>query len=177
MSRVLMFLSFAVSLQAQVRFHTPTTPTGEAARQGYQPSATKTEAKRIDWKFLDRTDVEVSDGVRNATIKYPAEIKALDSKRISILGFMAPWEKVNDLTTFMLMPGYVGCYFCNPPAVTQVILVEQRNPEKKKRPYVNEAIVVTGTLRLFTFASQHPAHQADFMYALDDAVVEVAKGK
>jgi hypothetical protein len=90
---------------------------------------------------------------------------------------MAPFEKLDDMSTCMILPASVGCYFCSPPAVTQVALIQQKGGTKDKRPFINEAVIVTGTLRLFTFASQHPAHQADFMYALDDATVEVFTGK
>jgi len=147
------------------------------AKTAYKDAATPTEAVLADWDFLNKTDVVVSDGQKDATIHYPAEIKALDGKRVAIVGFMAPFEKLDDMSTCMLLPASVGCYFCSPPAVTQVALIQQKTDSKAKRPFINEAIIVTGTLRLFTFASQHPAHQADFMYALDDATVEVFTGQ
>lgn len=134
-------------------------------------------ATLIDWAFLDKANVIVSDGKKNATIGFPPELKTLDNHRVAIVGFMAPWEQIDDMTKFILVPSYVGCYFCAPPAVTQVALVEQANPKKKKLPFINEAVIVTGTLRLFTYASKHPAHQADFLYALDDAVAEVYTGR
>ena len=77
----------------------------------------------------------------------------------------------------MILPASVGCYYCAPPAVTQVVLIQQKNEKQEKRPFINEAVLVTGTLRLFTFVSEHPAHQADFMYALDEATIEVFTGK
>ena len=147
------------------------------AKSAYQAATEPTEAVLADWDFLDKTDVVVSDGKKDATINYPAEIKALDGKRIAIVGFMAPYEKLDDMSTCMILPASVGCYFCSPPAVTQVVLIQQKNEKKEKRPFINEAVLVTGTLRLFTYASQHPAHQADFMYAIDDATVEVFTGK
>ncbi|MBK8039461.1 MAG: DUF3299 domain-containing protein [Verrucomicrobiaceae bacterium] len=147
------------------------------AKNAYQQASEPTEAFLADWDFLNKTDVVVSDGEKDATIQYPAEIQALDGKRVAIIGFMAPYEKLDDMSTCMILPASVGCYFCSPPAVTQVALIQQKGGTKDKRPFINEAVIVTGTLRLFTFASQHPAHQADFMYALDDATVEVFTGQ
>jgi hypothetical protein len=147
------------------------------AKNAYKQASEPTEAFLADWDFLNKTDVIVSDGKKDATLNYPAEIKALDGKRVAIVGFMAPFEKLDDMSTCMILPASVGCYFCSPPAVTQVALIQQKGGTKDKRPFINEAVIVTGTLRLFTFASQHPAHQADFMYALDDATVEVFTGK
>ena len=147
------------------------------AKNAYQQASEPTQAFLADWDFLNKTDVVVSDGKKDATIQYPAEIQALDGKRVAIIGFMAPYEKLDDMSTCMILPASVGCYFCSPPAVTQVVLIQQKGGTKDKRPFINEAVIVTGTLRLFTFASQHPAHQADFMYALDDATVEVFTGQ
>jgi hypothetical protein len=147
------------------------------AKTAYKAATEPTEAVWADWDFLNKTDVIVSDGKKDATLNYPAEIKALDGKRVAIVGFMAPFEKLDDMSTCMILPASVGCYFCSPPAVTQVALIQQKGETKDKRPFINEAVIVTGTLRLFTFESQHPAHQADFMYALDDATVEVFTGK
>lgn len=149
----------------------------DQAKKAYQSASTPGEAVLADWDFLNRTDVVVSDGKKDATIKYPPEIKALDGKRIAIIGFMAPFEKLDDMSVCMIIPAYVGCYYCSPPAVTQVVYIQQKGDKKTKRPFINECVIVTGTLRLFTFGSKHPAHQADFMYALDDAVVDIFTGK
>lgn len=172
----LLLCSAAALLRADPPPHAQ--PKAEEGTKAYDLRAVSPDtATLVDWNFMDHTDVVVSDGKKNAKIGYPPEIKELDGKRIAIVGFMAPWEQIDDMTKFILVPSYVGCYFCSPPAVTQVALVEQRNPDKKKRPFINEAVIVTGTLRLFSYASKHPAHLADFLYALDDAVVEVYTGK
>lgn len=175
MKRALFAFIASFSL-AQAQEHKLPTESKEA-KNAYQQASEPTEAFLADWDFLNKTDVVVSDGEKDATIKYPAEIKALDGKRVALIGFMAPYEKLDDMSTCMILPASVGCYFCSPPAVTQVALIQQKGGTKDKRPFINEAVIVTGTLRLFTFVSQHPAHQADFMYALDDATVEVFTGQ
>lgn len=141
---------------------------------GETPSAdTGTSAEVIDFKFLDQTLV---DPAATTKVSYPPELAALDNRRVSIVGFMAPFEEIDNMQRFMLLPSYVGCFFCSPPSFTQVLLVEQRKKSQGKLPFVNDAINVTGTLRLYSKESQHPAHKAEFVFALDDAVVEVATG-
>jgi len=174
MKPTLLLITLATALTAQEH---PLPKESAGASAAYKQAEAATEAVLADWDFLNKTDVIVSDGKKNAAIKYPADIKALDGKRVAIVGFMAPFEKLDDMSTCMILPASVGCYFCSPPAVTQVALIQQKGETKDKRPFINEAVIVTGTLRLFTFESQHPAHQADFMYALDDATVEVFTGK
>lgn len=158
----------------------PSATSTETAAKAFYPTKNETQppATEVDWKFMDRTDVKVSDGVTDATIRYPEEIKALDGKRVSIVGFMAPWQTLSDFTEFMFIPFEVGCVFCSPPPVTQVMLVKQKRTKGGQvPPFAPRSITVTGTLRLFTYDSNHPAHQADFMYALDDAVVELRPGR
>lgn len=158
----------------------PSATSTEAAAKDFYPVKNESQpaATEVDWKFMDRTDVKVSDGVTDATIRYPSEIKELDGKRIRIVGFMAPWQTLSDFTEFMFIPYEVGCVFCSPPPVTQVMLVKQKRARGQQvPPFAPRSITVTGTLRLFTYESAHPAHQADFMYALDDAVVELRPGK
>ncbi len=131
----------------------------------------------VDWKMLDRTNAEIAGGMHNAKISYPTDLQALNNKPVSILGFMTPFEDLDDMTKFLLMPTSGGCFFCNPPSMTQVLMVDQLKDGKKRHDFIGEAIIVTGTLRLYAKDSKHPAHLAEFIYALDDAKVEVYNGK
>jgi hypothetical protein len=130
----------------------------------------------VDWKMLDRTNAEINNGMRDAKIVYPEDLKALNNKTVTIVGFMTPYEDLDDMKQFLFMPSSGGCFFCNPPDMTQVLVVDQ-NDGKKRHEFISEPIIVTGTLRLFTKESKHPAHLAEFIYALDDAKVEIFKGK
>jgi len=99
-----------------------------AARRAYPPmnEATATGTTLLNWPLLDKVDVQVNEQRKDATITDPKELKRCDGQRISIVGFMAPWQSVDDLSTFQLMPGYVGCYLCKPPSPTEVMLVRQK---------------------------------------------------
>lgn len=136
-------------------------------------NAVAAPADLIDFKFLDRTQIEPGSA---AKVVYPPDLAALDNQRVTMVGFMAPFEEIDDMKRFMLLPSYVGCFFCSPPSFTQVVLVEQRSKSQGKLPFINDAVSVTGTLRLYSKDSQHPAHKAEFVYALDDAEAQVATG-
>jgi hypothetical protein len=138
----------------------------ERARQ-----AAAAVAPALTFQDLDSALLPESEG---DPVDYPAWLVALDGKPVSIAGFMAPFDQLDDLTVFMLMPSYVGCYFCAPPSFTQVLLVRQReDSRRRKRPFIDPPIRVTGTLRLYHPESSHPAHRDQFVYALDDATFEI----
>lgn len=150
--------------------------TGSAPDKASSSSAAAAEAAPLfDFKTLDHTILKRREGAP-PTVIFPAELTAEDNKRISIVGFMAPFEEMDNMKRFMLLPSYVGCFFCSPPSFTQVVLVEQKSKGEGKLPFINEPIMVTGTLRLYSKDSKHPAHLAEFIYALDDAEVQVYNG-
>ena len=125
--------------------------------------------------LLDFPTLKLSEyNAETGDLSFPDPLASLDGNQISIAGFMAPYDKLDDMSKFMLMPSYVGCYFCKPPALNQVLYVEQPESARKKPPqFIEEPIKITGTLRLFSPDSEHPAHLAEFVYALDDASIEI----
>lgn len=139
------------------------------------PVAEAASPALLDFKLLDHTLLERREN-KPPTVIFPPELTAEDNKRVSIIGFMAPFEEMDNMKRFMMLPSYVGCFFCSPPSFTQVLLVEQRSKGDGKLPFVNDPIIVTGTLRLYSKESQHPAHKAEFIYALDDAEITVYNG-
>jgi len=119
----------------------------------------------LNFPVLNESRINAETG----DISFPDALAALDGKEVSIAGFMAPYDKLDDMSLFMLMPSYVGCYFCKPPALNQVLYVEQSDDPDEKPQFEEKPIRVTGTLRIFSPESEHPAHLAEFVYALDDA--------
>jgi hypothetical protein len=128
----------------------------------------------LDFPALNQSDYNPESGA----LIFPDSLASLDGEEIWIAGFMAPYDELDDMTRFMLMPSYVGCHFCKPPALNQVLYVEQEAEPGRRRPpgFVHDPIRVTGTLRLFSLESEHPAHLAEFVYALDNARIEVLEG-
>ena len=119
----------------------------------------------LNFPVLNESKINAQTG----DISFPDALAALDGKEVAIAGFMAPYDKLDDMSLFMLMPSYVGCYLCKPPALHQVLYVEQNKDPDEKPQFEENPIRVTGTLRIFSPDSEHPAHLAEFVYALDDA--------
>jgi len=122
----------------------------------------------IDFKLLDEARQPNPQAMQ---ITYPPALDALEGKRVAIVGFMAPFESLDDMSTCMILPSYVGCFFCKPPSFTQVIYVTQRDAGKGKPPFIEAPSLITGTLHLHRTGSTHPAHEMEFIYAIDDAIV------
>ena len=100
---------------------------------------------------------------------------ALDGKRVQMQGFMGPYESLQDMREFMLFNFPVGCNFCVPPAVNQVVLIRQRTG-KNRYPFIDAPIQVTGTLRLWREDSEDPAHEnVMFIYVMEDVEVVPVK--
>ena len=67
------------------------------------------EARRLD--FID------------AGLTFPESLEDLDGRRVRLIGFMAPFDDLRNMRRCMILPSYVGCKFCSPPSVTQVVFV------------------------------------------------------
>ena len=152
------------SLVVPILSDTPSRP--PAARDDSPPTL-------IDFKLLDEARQPNPQAMQ---ITYSPTLDALEGKRVSIIGFMAPFESLDDMSTCMVLPSYVGCFFCKPPSFTQVILVNQRADEGKKKPFIESPSLITGTLLMRRPASTHPAHEMEFVYVMEDAVVVTYDG-
>jgi hypothetical protein len=130
----------------------------------------------LNFPLLDKTEFEEKkDDLR---VSYPPALSVLDGKKVAIAGFMTPYESLDDMHQFLLMPSSGGCFFCQPPLLSQVMLV-RRAPDtgdSGKLPFVQEPIMVTATLRLYAKGSSHPGHKAGFIFALDDAQIRPLSG-
>ncbi|MEM6675879.1 MAG: DUF3299 domain-containing protein, partial [Planctomycetota bacterium] len=75
-------------------------------------------------------DFPLLDAVRwldlvDRSVRFPESLKALDGRQVSLVGFMAPFDSLQDMRRCMIVPAYVGCQFCSPPTMTQVVYVTQ----------------------------------------------------
>ncbi|GIW80782.1 MAG: hypothetical protein KatS3mg105_2589 [Gemmatales bacterium] len=94
-------------------------------------------------------------------------LKQLDGKQVRINGFMQPLSNNPDVVAFMLIEYPVGCWYCESPGVTGIILVEL--PPGKTTPFTRNQIQVTGTLTL------NDKDPENFLYLLGKAQVEPLK--
>ncbi|MCC5842845.1 MAG: DUF3299 domain-containing protein [Verrucomicrobia bacterium] len=102
---------------------------------------------------------------------FPPGMLALDGETVRIQGFMSPFDSLQNMKTFMLFPFPTGCNFCEPPAVNQVVLVRQKEGQRRYG-FIDAPILITGTLRLWREDSEDSAHSEDFfLYVMEDTEV------
>lgn len=76
----------------------------------------------------------------------PAAIRALDGKRVAVAGFMLPFDFQREGTRhFALLKSQAGCCFGQPPGLNEWVDVKL---EKPARAFMDQPILVTGTLRV-----------------------------
>ncbi|MCC5850371.1 MAG: DUF3299 domain-containing protein [Verrucomicrobia bacterium] len=121
---------------------------------------------RLDFRVIERVTPD-----ENHEPVFPSGIAELDGKTVRMQGFMSPYESLQDMSEFMLLNFPTGCNFCAPPAVNQVVLVRQKEG-KRRYPFIDDMIQITGTLRLWSKDSEDPAHEdVMFIYIMEDTEV------
>jgi len=95
------------------------------------------------WAVLAET--EYGPRGKPVFLKYLDE---LDGRRVSVTGFMAPGAggRGDDLADFALTENPVGCWFCDTPGPTRVLVVELA-PGLTAEP-TRQVVKITGTLKL-----------------------------
>ena len=138
----------------------------ELTKNGADPSAMV-----VDFNLLGQA-TQAADGKPI----FPASLKDQEGKQVAIIGFMAPYDQIDDMTHCMIMPAYVGCYFCQPPSLSQVAFARQKDRSDAKKPYIDDPVLVSGKLMLYKPESDHPGHLSQFLYVIEDAVIKAYHG-
>lgn len=118
----------------------------------------------IDFNLLRQTRLP-----RRPPPLYPEGLEPRDGQRVRILGFMSPYNSLEDMRLFMLMPSATGCYFCIPPSPREVIFVRLKD-QSRPQEFLYEPLEVTGTLKLWREGSTDAAHRM-FLFVMDDAEI------
>lgn len=105
------------------------------------------------------------------TLEFPENLHALEGKHVRLVGFMAPYDSLNDMRRCMIVPSYVGCTFCAPPSLTQVVFVEQAEKTGSKYPFIEPPSDISGILRLAEGENLHEGHRDGFVYVIEQAIV------
>lgn len=99
---------------------------------------------------------------------YPEALARLDGRKVRMAGFMSPYDSLNDMRNFMLFPHATGCFFCAPPSPLDVVFI--RWDTDRRQRFIEEPILVEGTLRLWSEGSDEEKHRY-FLYVIDEAKV------
>lgn len=95
----------------------------------------------LPWAVLGATTLDAE--FKPTFVKY---LKELDDKQIVLAGFIQPLREDSDLTSFMLIEYPVGCWYCETPEMTGIVLVEMAPGEKVS--YSRNLVKITGKLKL-----------------------------
>lgn len=105
------------------------------------PPISKERLNPLPWALLQETAVD-----RHFRPTFPRHLQSLHDHQVMLTGFMQPLTDELELNALMLIEYPTGCWFCEMPEVTGILLVEL--PEGKSLPYTRNLIKVTGKLSL-----------------------------
>jgi hypothetical protein len=91
-------------------------------------------------------------------------LKELDGKQVVLRGFLQPLGEGSDLGSFLLIENPVGCWYCEMPEMTGIVLVEM--PTGRTGKYTRDPIQVTGKLTL------NATDPENFLYLIREAKVK-----
>ncbi len=95
----------------------------------------------LPWAVLTDTSLD-----RRYKPTFPDYVKELDDKRVELTGYMQPLGSDLDSAAFMLVENPIGCWFCEMPTRTGIVLVEME--EGKTLRYTRGPLHIIGRLTL-----------------------------
>jgi hypothetical protein len=129
----------------------------DASAAAWKPRSSRPLVRRIDagelppvkargvnalpWTVVAETTVD-----RQYHPTFPRYLKQLDGKEVSLTGFMQPLGEELEVNAFMLIEYPVGCWYCEMPEMTAIVLVEL--PGEKTFNYTRGQVRITGRLKL-----------------------------
>jgi hypothetical protein len=125
------------------------------------PAISKDAVNNMPWALLQETNID-----RNFRPAFAKYLQELNEHQVSLTGFMQPLTDDLELSAFMLIEYPIGCWYCEVPEVTSIVLVEL--PEGKSVQFTRNLVKVTGRLRL---NSKDPE---DFLYTIKGSKVTEA---
>jgi tetratricopeptide (TPR) repeat protein len=122
------------------------------------PPVHVTGVNALPWTVLAETIVD-----RQFKPTFPNYLRELDGKQVSLAGFMQPLGEELELGSFMLVEYPVGCWYCEMPEITGIVLIEL--PVSKTATYTRGQIKITGRLSL------NASDPENFLYTVKDAKI------
>lgn len=112
----------------------------------------------LPWPILAETALD-----KPFRVTFHDYLKQLDGKRVTLMGFLQPTGDSIDQAAVLLIEYPVGCWFCEVPEPTGIVLVEP--PDDKTIRLTRDAVRVEGVLKL---NSKDPE---EFLYRIVEAKV------
>jgi hypothetical protein len=115
----------------------------------------------LPWAVLAETMLD-----RKFKPTFAKYLQELDGKQIELSGYMQPLGEDLELGSFMLIEFPVGCWYCEMPEITAIVLVEL--PRGQSKTYTRGKVKVVGTLALNSMDPEN------FLYTIGKATVSDA---
>jgi hypothetical protein len=126
------------------------------------PPINATGVTPLPWQVLSETSVD-----RKFKPTFAKYLQELDGKQVELTGYMQPLGDDPDVASFMLIEFPVGCWYCEMPEITAIVLVEL--PAGKTKMYTRSPVKVTGKLTL------NATDPENFLYTIGQAKVAEAE--
>jgi hypothetical protein len=121
------------------------------------PPVSKTEVNPAPWGLFLETSVD-----RRFRPTFPKHLRELEGCKVTLTGFMHPVSDDLEAAEFLLVEMPVGCWYCEMPDLTGIVLVEMQ--PGKTVPLTRGALEVTGKLKL------NATDPENFFFIVVDAV-------
>ncbi len=112
----------------------------------------------LPWSVVTETTLD-----RHYHPTFPRYLKELAGKNVTLDGYLQPLGDDAELNAFLLVEYPIGCWYCEQPETTAIILVQL--PEGKTFPYTRKQVHVRGRLTL------NASDPENFLYTIRDAQV------
>lgn len=112
----------------------------------------------LPWGLLAETEVD-----RHFRPTFPKHLKDLQDRRVVLHGFMQPLSEEAELAIFLLIEYPTGCWYCEMPEMTGIVLVELSDGNAVS--YTRSQVKVTGRLVL------NATDPEGFLYTIKEARV------
>ncbi|HEY7152971.1 MAG TPA: DUF3299 domain-containing protein [Gemmataceae bacterium] len=112
----------------------------------------------LPWSVVAETTLD-----RKYRPTFPRYLKELDGKKVTLNGYMQPLGEDAELSDFLLIEYPVGCWYCEQPEMTAIVLVEL--PEGKAHHFTRGRVRVRGKLSL------NARDPENFLYTIRDATI------
>jgi hypothetical protein len=112
----------------------------------------------LPWSVVTETTLD-----RQYRPTFPRYLKDLDRKQVALHGYLQPLGEDAELNAFLFVEYPIGCWYCEQPEATAIILVEL--PDDKTHPYVRSQVRVRGKIVL------NASDPENFLYTIRDAEI------
>ncbi len=84
--------------------------------------------------------------IHRQNAQVPDALMALDGKQIEVVGYMVPFDRIENITQFILLQApFMGCMHVPPPGANETLMIETERPLSS---YTYDPLRITGTLSI-----------------------------